>query len=67
MTFMEMIQGLDEKHRARCGDFWADDMWIVPVNPGHGYTPYMNQKTQERVIFMKGEILATDWILEEIK
>jgi len=63
MTFIEMIQGLDEKHRAyRPVKDWLgyniitdEDGFIFDCCEGDYYN------------LCKDDFLATDWILEEIK
>ena len=63
MTFMEMIQGLDEKHRARRPVVNWYDWFIISDDEGMIYgfdgKRYMH--------LSKEDYLATDWILEELK
>ena len=65
MTFMEMIQGLDEKHRAR-REQWSYIHLRTWIN---GYFMVMEHlDTVDKVDgWKKDDFLATDWILEELK
>ena len=68
MTFMEMIQGLDEKHRAR-RESCTHEM-SIRYNGKFYIIDYHNSVENKLILpfpFTKDDFLATDWILEEVK